>query len=341
MWHALAAIDGKYPDRSGTLDGLAYVTGLGTGIGFDGFKLELSTAYASKYAHNTWGTPATLAQLLAATPMANVLANPAIVRFAFNTFSLAVTTNNPWAYAWTDTIGDAIEAEFYDACALLRSTYPDKHFLMQSWESDWQLLNGFDPSNSVPMTRLQAYRDYSRRRQRALTKARADNPGGTGSIRYAIECNRVLDDYGARIHRNVLPNMIPDVVGLSIYEAIEGWLTISNQAALEADITTKLTNAVARVRAELPTTPIVISEYGFPQDAPYFPGALDVPALHAKILQVADGLGVEGVIPWQATDNEELSAGVPRGFGMWRRNGSSTTVGAISDVGAYWRDSVL
>lgn len=343
MDHGLALIDGKYPVGNRKL---GYLSGLGKGIGFTGFKAELSNATTSKYPDDTWGSePASLVELAQKTPMADFLADAAIGFYAFNTFSIAVGTDNPWNnIVWSTAVGDAIEAEFYDLCVHLRDTY-NKEITLQSWESDWQLLNSFDPTNGVPLTHLAAFRDWHRRRIRAMRQAIADTAGSSCTLYYAIECNRVLDDYGRRVHRDVLRNVLKDVpfarVHGSIYEAIEGWLTISSQGALEADIDTKLNRWIDRIRAVLPTTPIVFGEYGFPVDVPYFPGTISAPALHAKIISVGDARGVVAEYPWQCTDNEEQSPGVPRGFGFWLRNGSSSTVGAISDVGAYYRDNVL
>ncbi len=344
MDHGLALIDGKYPLTNRKL---GYLSGLGKGIGFLGFKAELSNATASKYPDDTWGADATsLTDLAQKTPMADFLADSGIGFYSFNTFSIAVGTDNPWNnVTWTQAVGDAIEAEFYDLCVHLRDTY-DKEITLQSWEGDWQMLNAFDPKKGIPLTHVATYRDWHRRRIRAMRQAIDDTAGSDCTLYYGIEMNRVLDDWGRRVHRDVLRNVAKGVpfarAYLSIYEAIEGWLTITDQATLEADIDTKLNRVIDRVLAELPSIPIVFGEYGFPVDAPYFPsGTIDAAALHAKVIAIGTARGVVAEYPWQCTDNEELSPGVPRGFGFWARDGNNATVGAISDVGAYYRDFVL
>jgi hypothetical protein len=321
------------------MDFLQYGAGLITGLGFDTVKLELSTAYNTiKYPNTTFtGTPSTLQQLAEQSAYHAVFSDPLIARVQINTFSLAVEQDNPWAGAWTTAVGDSIESEFYDLCVHLRNTYPGKEFILQSWESDWQLLNSFNPNDSVPIKRLAAFRDYSRRRQRALRAAIADTPESTCALKYAIECNRVRDRMSFRVVTDVLENVDPDMVSLSVYEAIEGWTQgITEQAALEDDIADKLERIVARVRAEAGNVPIVIGEYGFPQLAPYWPG-FDVGALHQVVIDTADALGVEGEIFWQVIDNEEYAPGMPRGFALYERNGNSSTVGALTESGAFYQ----
>jgi len=341
MWHGITFIDGKYPDRSATSDFLAYGAGLAAGLGFTTLKLEWSTYYATKYPHTPWGTPATLKALAQQASMASVLANAAFTRYQINTFSLAQPTDNLWAGQWTAAIGDSIETEFFDLCEHLLATYPGKEFILTNWEGDWQLLNSFTPNAAIPFARLQAYRDYQRRRQRAMRNARAANPSSTCELRYGVECNRVLDGSGFRLHSDVLANVKPDCVSLSSYEAVEGWTTgATTQAALEDDIAVKLTEIVRRIREVLPTTPIILGEYGWPSQASYFPAGLDIGALHAKVIDVGTALGIEGEIPWQLIDNEEETPGNPRGFNLYLRNGNSTTVGALSAAGVFY-DSIL
>jgi hypothetical protein len=342
MWHGVAIVDAKYPQRSGTADKFFYLRDLAIGLGFTTLKVELSVAYATKYNHTPWGTPATLAQLLAEPSMAAVIGHASIQRVQFSVFSLAYALDNPWAGPWNDAIGDLIEQEFYDACTYLRTTYAGTgtEFLMANWEGDWQLLNAMTRSASVPLARLQAYRDWHRRRHRALKKAVADTSGDV-TLRYFIEANRVRDRYSVRVVPDVLSKCPHDGVSLSTYETIEGWTaeggSISTQAAFEADIAAKLTDVVGRVR-ESSSAPIVIGEYGFPQLAPYFTGfGFDVQALHQVKIDTAIALGVEGGIFWQLCDNEEYSAGNPVGFACYNRDGNNATVGALTDSGLFYQ----
>ncbi len=338
MWHMISYIDSKYPLRSGTMDGIAYTAGLIKSVGWDGVKLEFSTAYATKYPFDTWGTPANLKELAQETPFANLFADPALVRFQFNTFSIVNPTNNPWAGAWNKTVGDAHEQEIYDLACHLLATYNGKEFIIQNWEGDWQLLNSFHPADPIPDEVLFSYRDWHRRRQRAVTRARADTPS-TSTIIYCTELNRGLDTYGTRILRDVLANVPTDALSYSAYEVIEGWHEGMSQAALEADIEAKLTKLVALTKKHAGDTPIILGEYGWPINQGYFASlGYDVAALFAKVVSVADGLGIIGEIPWQILDNEETSpgSGVTLGFEMFGRNGNATTVGPRNEAGDFF-----
>jgi hypothetical protein len=322
------------------MDFLGYGAGRVKAIGFRTIKLEFSIAFnTTKYPNTTFGSPTTLKQLAQEAAFAAVFADSGFDRYVLTCFSITRPENNPWAYAWDDTNGDTQEQEIYDLAHHLATTYPTKEFIIQNWEGDWQLLNSFNPKGPIPRSRLYAYRDYHRRRQNAVRKALAD--AGQGTVKYAIECNRVLDDYGYRVHRDVLKNINPDMVFLSSYETIEGWQQGLNQAQLEADIAAKLTSIVNRVRAELPTTPIALGEWGFPLYNPGFAAAgYNVGNLIAAKLSAADALGIVGQIYWQIIDNEEQSPGVPYGFGLHDRNGNSTTVGPLSAAGSYF-DALL
>jgi hypothetical protein len=168
-----------------------------------------------------------------------------------------------------------------------------------------------------------------------MQAAIADNPLSTATLRYAIECNRVLDGWGLRLHRDVLENVPHDIASSSAYEGVEGWQTITDQSALEADIYSKLTNIVGRIR-EHSDAAIVFGEYGWPANAGYFPSAIDVGGLVDAVWQAGDDLGVEGEIFWALCGNEEISPGVSLGFDVYQRNGNSATVGALTEAGVFF-----
>lgn len=344
MWHGVSFIDPKYPDRSGTHDIVSYGAGLAKAVGFKTIKLEFSIAYWQKYPYQTWsGSPTSLVQLAQEPAFAAVFGDSWWDRFVINTFSLADYTNNPWIGQWYHP--QLFETEMYDLASHLLTTYPGKEFIIQNWEGDWQLLNGLGDTvahqNGVPLNRLAAYRDWHQLRIRAIRRARNDNPS-TGKVLYCVELNRVLDGWGRRLLRDVIGQdsrgpIVPDRIGLSAYEAINGWLSSMNQSQLEADIETKLTQIVGLVRKRVPGVDIILTEYGWPIYDPLFVSlGYDIPALWSKAISVAQSLGIVGGIPWELLDNEEQSPGVPRGFLMYDRNGNSTTVGPLSVSGSYF-----
>lgn len=351
MWAGVPIIDCKYPNRAGTNDKFFYLRDLATAFGYTTIRLELSVAYAQKYNQTPWGTPGTMAELLAESSMDAVVGDAAIERVQFSMFSLAYPQNNPWAYHWYKSAADLLEQEFYDACVFLRDQYAGtgKEFILSNWEGDWQLLNGMTRFFPVPYLRVRTYRDWHRRRLRAMRKAIADTSGDV-TLRYALEANRVRDLYSLRLIPDVLPFIPFDpsdcLVSLSHYEAIEGWTEgINTTSALQADIVTKMTAIFNRVREFAPVgTPIIIGEYAWPALAPYFaPIGFDMIALHGTVYDTALALGCEGINYWQLCDNEEYpppGSGQPLGFNIYNRNGNASTVGGLTDAGTFWATKV-
>lgn len=340
MWHGITHIAGLYPLRTAEQDYLLYGAALAKQLGFRTIKLELSITYSSiKYINQAFvGSPSTLKQLAQEPCFHTVFSDPGLERYVLTCFSLARGGNNEWAGKWNKEIGQAYEDEMYDFAVHLLTTYSNKEFIVQNWEGDWQILNSFTPSQPVPRGRLYAYRDFQRRRQKAIRRATAAVPGSTSTIKYAIELNRGLDGWGERLIRSVIKNVGPDIVSFSCYEAVEGWHASLSQSALEADIEVKLRRLIRLTREQVGDTPIMLGEYGWPIARPEFSSlGYDVGALWQKVIDVAESEGIIGQIPWQLLDNEEQSPGVPNGFYMYLRNGNSNVVGALSPSGVFFQ----
>lgn len=338
MWHGVTHIAGLYPDRTAAQDFMTYGAGLANDLGFSTIKLELSSAYnTTKYPGQLWpGGITTLAGLVAAAPVATVIGQ--FDRIWFSVFSLVQPTDNLWGQQWTTTIGQSIETEFYDMCVYLLTNYANKEFIVSNWEGDWQLLLAFNPAAAIKRSTLYAYRDWQRRRRRALRAAQLAVPGSSSSISFAIEVNRVLDGWDPRLTTDVVGNVGADVVGLSMYEAIEGWWQGLTQEQLLADIEAKMTAIVTKVRL-YHSGDIVISEFGWPIfQSTFVAGNYDVGALIQKVIDVGDSLGIVGEIYWQILDNEQISPGNPMGFCLYDRNGSSTTVGSLNASGTFYQN---
>jgi len=343
MWHGCTHIAGLYPLRTVQQDFLLYGADLIAGLGFRTIKFEFSIAYnTTKYPNQDFGgTASNFTQLAQTAPFATVFSDARFDRYLLSCFSIDQPLDNAWAGKWTDTVGDAVETEMYNLAVHLATTYPTKEFVLKNWEGDWQLLNSFNPSDAQRRAWLNAYLDFQRRRQRAVRAAmRVVSTGGR--VYYAVECNRVLDDYGLRVHRDVVPVIQPDMVSLSCYEAIEGWTaaggSITDQTAIEADIAAKLASIKTRLTMEgMPNgTPVFLGEFGFPQEAPYWPGTLNAVGMLGAVVTNAQALGFTGAVYWQGLSNEEYAAGAPRGFNLWSRNGNSATVGARNALGDYY-----
>jgi hypothetical protein len=339
VWHGCTHIAGLYPLRVIQQDFLTYGANLISGLGFRTIKLELSIAYdQTKYPNQSWvGTPTTLAQLAAQPAFDTVFSSADFDRVWLSVFSLVNSTNNPWGYEYTKAFGDQMEQEFYDLCVYLLTNYSNKEFILSNWEGDWQLLLDFNPNTAIKRSTLQSYRDYNRRRIRAMQRARAAVPASTSILRFSLEVNRALDGWRPRLHSDVLGNITPDLVSLSCYEAIEGWQDGLSQSALEADILVKLTQIVNRIRKKF-DGPIAIGEFGWPIYNPGFVAMnYDMSGLLNAVINACNILNIEGAIYWQILDNEQQAPGVPYGFALYDRDGNSDVAGPLNDVGLFYQ----
>jgi len=341
MWHGCTHTAGLYPDRSGSMDFFTYGANLVKGLGFRTLRFYMSTGYAGRdYINQTWGSaPASLVALAQKTPIADALADSGFDRYIISTFAMGQPD-----MAWQRDPGmgpsdfAAEYQEVYDLVVHLLTTYPTKEFIISNWEGDWQLAGGAGRIDTpISPGVLKQYKAYHAARKRGVYDA-CRTVSGSGKVWYTMECNRVLDDFNYRMWTDVLTTVQPDMVSLTIYEVTEqGWG--SGQAAIEAAIQASLPEVVRRVRRAVgPRVPVIIGEFGWPQDEAAFNGTSpNVGQLIQKVIDVGNTLGIQGAAWWQILDNEQQSPGVPRGFGLYNRNGSSTTVGALNDAGTYYQ----
>jgi hypothetical protein len=257
-------------------------------------------------------------------------------RFFIDTWSFTNGIFDPWRQTVTTAQLAAEYTEWYNLAVFLLSTYSGKEFVLQSGaECDWSLIGSFNPANPVPPYRTQAYAAFLNVHQRAVEDARK-NTLSTSTVIHAVEVNRVLDDYSERVHRNVLPLVNVDLISYTAYEAINFWG--ANQTDAENNIQLYLTKALRRLKAVKPGTRIYVGEYDWPQDEPGFTGiGLNVAGLIDKVISICNAEGITDLVWWQIFDNEEQSPGVPRGFGLYNRNGSSTTPGALNAAGIKYQ----
>jgi hypothetical protein len=301
-------------------------------LGFGTIKLYLTPGYATDYPGQNFGSvPTTLTTLAQTTPMAACLADAGFTRYLLTTYTFANGLNSPYNDLTSTNLSNEY-TEVYNLAVHLLSTYSNKHFILQNAEGDWELLGGVVASAEVDPLRYTRFAAFQRVRLKAVRDAQAAT-ASTSTVKLAIEMNRCLDDYGQRLWRDVLPLVHPDYVFLTVYESINTW---GAQAYTEAQIETRLTSTINRIRRVLPNVPIVFSEFTWPQDEAQFTvHGMDVGDLIDKVIAVATSLGVAGCVWWQLFDNEEQSPGVPRGFGLYSRNGSSTTPGALTAAGTH------
>lgn len=231
LWHGCAMVHSRYPQRQVAQDIFQYSVDAIIGIGFSTTMSYANSGFAQDYdGQNFGGTPTNFTQLLQSTPYA-YLFGTAIPRHAIQLWTFANgTQSDPPALQLTTTQLANEYTEIYNACVYLLTTYSNKEFIIKNWEGDWQLLGDFDPLINIPSMRPERYAAFAATRQRAVRDARRDTPS-TSVVKYAVELNRCLDDYGHRLHRDVLDLVKPDMVGWSAYEAInywyEGWTRVA------------------------------------------------------------------------------------------------------------------
>lgn len=335
VWLGCAHAAGLYPNRTAAADFLTYGANTIKGIGTHGFttiKTYLTPNYASVYPGQNFGSvPTTLATLAQTTPMAALFSDVAFTRHVLTCYTFANGTASPIT-AVTPTQLSNEYTEIYNLCVYLLSTYSNKQFIIQNTEGDWELLRGTDTSVFVSPEYCRNYAAFCRIRQKAVKDARDATPSSS-TIQMAIECNRVMDDNHDTIVSNVLPLIQPDIVNYTTYETTTLGL-LPNQAQTEALIATRLKQVVTRIRNAAPNATIIFSEFAWAQDEPSFTSlGLDVGSLIQCVIDNASLNGVSGCIWWQIFDNEEQSPGVPRGFGLYNRNGTSTSPGPLNAAG--------
>jgi len=336
IWYGCAHAAPQYPVRTTEQDIAIYGTDTIRDLGFDTAKIYLTPTYATVYPNQNFGsTPTNLTELAQTAPMVHILGDITLPRIVITTYTFANTVNSPLTDLTPTNLANEY-TEIYNLCVHLLSTYSNKTFILQNAEGDWELLGNVDPGATLDSTKLGRYAAFMKKRIEAVRAAQLAT-STTSTVQLAIEMNRVLDNFGYRLYRDVLSKAMPDLISLTIYESINTW---TNQAGTEAAIEANLTETVRKIRHALGNTiPIYIGEFTWPQDESSFTSHnLNVPALMDKVISVAESLGIKGAIWWQCFDNESQSPGVPRGFGMYDRNGNSNTPGPLNDAGLHWQE---
>lgn len=336
-----SAVSCDYPDRTAAGDILQYATNAVAELGFTTVKIFLSPNYdgssqmsTANYVGQNWdAAPYTnLVGLAGDSGFDTVFGDARFTTYFIDCWSFGLGIFDPWRVDLTTAQLAAEYTEWYNLGVFLLTNYAGKEFILQSGaESDWSLIGSFDPSSNVPPYRCERYGALMQVHQRAIEAARRDTPS-TSKLTHLVEVNRVLDDFNLRTHRDILQFVNPDMVGWTIYEGLSADPTV---------FAANLRKGVHKIRRALgPNTRVAFSELGFPQDEVPFSSA-DVFALINAGISVADELGVTDLVWWQIFDNEEQSPGVPRGFGLYDRNGSSTSPGALNDAGITFQSLLL
>lgn len=337
MWFGLPNVAVKYPNRSVEQDIFAFGASYVTAIGSRTLGFYLSDGYSGRdYIDQDWsGGGTTYLQLVQKTFIADVLASGNFDRFVIWCFAIG-QADMQWRSDPGMSPSDFADeySQMYDLAKHLAETYPGKEFILKNWEGDWQIrgAGGVHTEEKVPPMRFEQYKAYHATRQRAVHNAMRDHTG-SGNVRYAIEGNRILDNYGALVVPDLIKVIQPDIVAASIYEATETNYGQGSDAVADA-MEVKLREVVKRVKRVFPNIPIMIGEFSWPQDySGFYYAHPSLALLVQRVYDVAVDLGIIGIMWWQIFDNEEQSAGVPMGFGAYSRNGSSNLPGPLTGAG--------
>ncbi len=246
MWHGCAMVASKYPERQAEGDIFEYSIDTIVNIGFTTTMSYCNSGFDQDYDGEDGFTPTpTTFKTLLETAAYQYLFGQSIPRHFLQLWTFANgPASDPPAIQASSAQLLAEYNEVYEAACYLLATYSNKEFIIKNWEGDWQLLNGFDPTINPPSYRAERFVAFFSARQRAIHDACRDTPS-TSTVKYCLELNRCLDDYGSRMHNDVLPYVKPDMVGWSAYEAINYWTQGWTRTAPEIYFSGENINAMA------------------------------------------------------------------------------------------------
>lgn len=133
-------------------------------------------------------------------------------------------TEAKWGDGLTFLEEKQLYQEMYDLTVYLLQTYNNsgKTFMLGNWEGDW-LLNGEGKSKKEPSDeKLQAMIDWMNLRQKAIDDAKKATPHENVTVFHYVEVNLVIKGIRGKkcFTSHVLPEINPDLVSYSAYEAI-------------------------------------------------------------------------------------------------------------------------
>ena len=223
----------------------------------------------------------------------------------------------------TDT--DPVREEFYQLTRHLLTEYAGsgKTFVLQNWESDWQILYGKGkrkPDRVPPMSRYDDYIKWARARQEGVERARREVGENGVRVIHAIEVNlpaRSMHKNMPSVTTEVLPYVALDMVSYSAYDTQED----------PAEFRAALSFIEAHMKGEGRFDPSVyVGEFGLPENSV---APRTVLRLTRDTLEVASQYGAPWIVYWQLYCNEAVSTPVKnnddlKGFWLIRQDGTKT-----------------
>ena len=317
------AIGGKYQFTKGS--GLIEQAEQVRGLGSDLLKLSFAQGAAPNY-----GTDA--AARKATTTLEYLQASPEMQQALDMDFKYYQAWVHSFTGAkWRDGVNMTEARQYYDemyaltAWLLERYSGTGKVFMLGNWEGDWLLLGGQKRELDPPQTAVDGMIAWMKIRQLAVDNARAAVPHKDVAVYHYIEVNLVKKAMQGRasIAHSVLPEVNPDLVSYSAYEAIKA----SPKPDLES-IRQPLTQTLAYLEGQLPPKPglpfarrVFIGEYGYHADKSK---PLTVKQQYMKsrfVMQVALALDLPFALIWQMYNNEYAENGTSKEMSLIDESG--------------------
>jgi hypothetical protein len=303
------------------------------GIGSNLLKISLAQGAASNYGSAD-------AARKAKTTLEYVEASPALQQ----ALDMDFTYYQAWVHSftvanWRDGV-DMTEAKaYYDemyaltAWLLKRYSGTGKVFLLGNWEGDWMLLGRQDREADPSPTAVAGMIAWMKIRQLAVDNARAAVAHKDVTVYHYMEVNLVRKSMSGRASMalSVLPEVNPDLVSYSAYEAIKQ----SPQPDLMS-IRQPLEQTLAWLEGQLPTKDgvpfrrrVFIGEYGYHADKAK---PLTVKHQYMKsrfVMQSAVALDLPFALIWQMYNNEYAEHGKSKEMSLIDESGRKRALYAL------------
>lgn len=306
-------------------------------------KLEMGTAYATKYQWNCdWPKCSTLTEL-AKTPYFKSVFGKPFKTYIITTYSLSIPgasrTDEYWLKGITPEQEAAETQSFYDLCRYLMQIYngTGKTFIFEQWEGDWALRSGgAEPRKSKPtQTNVRGMIDWINAREAGIQKARKEL-GAHSDVKVfgCLEVNLVANAMDPKfdwptVTNDVLPHTNVDYASYSSYDTMGNPSETNGFPAAVRYIVSKLPASAVNGRS---TRSVYVGEFGVAEGRK---SPAEVNAVMNNVIGTTIKLGMPYACYWEIYSNELArnappppengnNAGV-KGFFMVKPDGTPST----------------
>lgn len=270
-----------------------------------------------------------------------------VFRRPFKTYVLTITDSYGFRDGFPDPKPALMEQDFYDLARYLLETYAGtgKVFVLDTWESDWQLrgTTDRDPQYDPDQIAIDGMIRWYNARQAGIERARQDVPPDNVYVYGAAEVNLVEMAMQGRptVTNDVLPHINMDLVSYSSYDTA---LDAAHEG--EAQGRQNFRNALDYIAAKMPDSStldpdgvpfgdknVFISEYGVPEVEW---GSANVELVARVVVEEAYDWGCPWIIYWELYDNECCSGDADPCVTMGGPNPGATPAQEWNDCRGFW-----